>query len=395
MTELRDFFRKSLLDDTMRFWTAHGVDREQGGFFTFVDRAGGLLDSDKGVWIQGRATWLYSRLYNEIERRPEWLAIARSGAEFLSRHCFDADGRMFFKVTRDGRPLVKRRYAFSEVFAVIGFAEYARASGDASYLERARDLARFVEHLLSTPGMLPPKIDPRTRQLRSHSIAMIRVNMYQVLRNADPQGAYDGMIDAAIEDLFRYFVKPDKMALYETVGMQGELLDSPSGRCLNPGHAIDTSWFLMHEGASRKNAALVERAIRSLKAALERGWDPRYGGILYFVDAEGKQAEQLEWDMKLWWVHTEAIYATLLAHSLTGESVWLDEFEKTLEWSLHHFPDPEHGEWFGYLHRDGSVALDFKANNWKGMFHLPRQQLLCYQLLDDMIRKGQGTSTRR
>ncbi len=218
-------------------------------------------------------------------------------------------------------------------------------------------------------------------------MAMIQVNTLQVLRQADPDPKYDSMIDSAIEELFRYFVHPERAALFETVGPDGELLlDLPEGRCINPGHAIETAWFLMEEGRRRGNRHLIERALPILEWSLELGWDKRDGGIFSFIDIDGQQPEQLEWDMKLWWPQTETIYATLLAHHLTGEKRYLEWFEKVLAYAIGHFPDSEHGEWFGYLHRDGTVALDLKGNMWKGLFHLPRQQLNCHLLLTEMAK---------
>ena len=71
-----------------------------------------LLDDDKAVWIQGRATWLLATLYNTVEKRQEWLDGAKIGVDFLLNHCFDTDGQMFFHVTREGKPIRKRRYFF-------------------------------------------------------------------------------------------------------------------------------------------------------------------------------------------------------------------------------------------------------------------------------------------
>ena len=278
-----------------------------------------------------------------------------------------------------------RRYPFAEVFGVMAFAEYGRASGDRRCIQRARELMELVEQLISAPGALPPKFFPETWQARSHSLSMIRINTYQVLRKADPENSYEAAIDSAIDEVFRYFVKPAKKALLETVGTDGQILNCPAGRCINPGHAIETSWFILEEAKRRRDEDLMRRALQILDWSLERGWDDRYGGLFSFVDLEGRQPEQVEWDMKYWWPHTEAIYATLLAHTMTAEQRYSDWFEKILAWSLRFFPDREFGEWFGYLHRDGSVALDLKGNNWKGPFHLPRQQLYCHLLLEEQL----------
>jgi N-acylglucosamine 2-epimerase len=177
----------------------------------------------------------------------------------------------------------------------------------------------------------------------------------------------------------------EERALHETVGPEGQRLDSPEGRLVNPGHAIEVAWFLMHEARQRGDQALLAQAIDILEWSLQWGWDEVHGGLLYFVDLEGRPPEQLEWDMKLWWPHTEALYATLLAYQLTGAERWATWHERIRAWAFERFSDPEHGEWFGYLHRDGSVSLPAKGSMWKGAFHLPRAMWLCWRLAEDML----------
>lgn len=385
--ELSSYFYDCLVNDVVPFWARHAVDREYGGYTFFLDRTGGLLSPDKAMWTHGRVTWLFSRLYNELEKRPEWLELAAHGADFLRRYGFDANGRMYYSVARDGRPLRQRRYLFTEIFAVIGLAEYGKAAGDDGALELARSTLRLI-HEYNHTDKLPPKLIPETRQTRGHSMAMIQINALQVIRGADPGGEYQSMIDAAIEEVFTYFVHPQREALLETVGPAGEYLaDLPEGRCMHPGHAIETAWFVLEEARRTGDTALRDRALEIIDWSLERGWDSEYGGLLYFVDIEGRQQPSLEWDMKLWWAHNEAIYATLLAYHLSGRDHYYRWFETILDYSLSHFPDAEYGEWYGYLHRDGSLALDLKGNMWKGPFHLPRQLLYCYQLLEEMNRE--------
>lgn len=389
MEELSSYFHEELVNNTIPFWINHIMDKEYGGFSTFLDRKGNILSTDKPMWVMSRITWLLARLYNELEKREEWLNLARHGIDFIKKYGFDHDGRMFYVLTRNGRPLRKRRYLFTEIFGVIALAEYYRASGDKECLELAKKTMNLILNIYEKPGALEPKIIPETLKTRGHSMAMILINTFQILRAADRNNRYDKLIDKAIDEVLTYFVKPEKKVLLETVGINGEYLsDIPEGRCVNPGHSIETAWFIMEEGKYRNDMDLVNKALPILDWSLELGWDKEYGGILYFVDIEGRQPVQLEWDMKLWWPHNEAIYGTLLAYSLTDEKKYLDWFEKILDWSIKHFPDHEYGEWIGYLHRDGSIALDLKGNYFKGPFHLPRQQLYSYLLLQEMLNKG-------
>ena len=383
--ELLAHYRRCLLDDVVPFWLAHSLDHQEGGYLTCLDRDGSVYSTDKSIWLQGRGIWLFAKLYNNVEARQEWLDAAKVGYGFLVEHSFDADGRMYFSVTRDGRPLRKRRYLFAETFGVIACAEYALATDDEEALARAKETYRLVVDLYRTPGALMPKVYPQTRQTKSLSMPMILLATTQELRQVDSDPLYIEVVDEALDQILNQLLKRDERVLHETVGANGERLDSPEGRCLNPGHAIETAWFMLHEGRHRNDPSLTRAALDVLEWSLEWGWDPEHGGILSFVDTEGRPAEQLEWDMKLWWPHTEALYATLLAHHLTGASTYLDWYERIHSWAFSHFPDPEYGEWYGYLHRDGSVSHSLKGSMWKGAFHLPRALWLCTKVLEDMV----------
>lgn len=375
--------RDGLLDDTLPFWIRHGVDREQGGFITALAQDGSIVDTDKGVWQQGRFTWLLGELYNQVEPRDEWLELARHGAAFLDRHCFDpSDGRMWFHVTRDGRPIRKRRYAFSESFAAIAYGELAKATGDGHFADKARRaFQQFLDHNLR-PQDAPKFTD--VRPSRGLGFPMITIATAQELRDSVGLQEADAWIDRSIETIRRCHLNHDLQCVMETVGPNGEFLDHFDGRTLNPGHAIEGAWFIMLEGRIRGDRELVDTGLQMLDWSWTRGWDREHGGILYFVDAKGLPVQEYWHDMKFWWPQNEAVIATLLAYVLTGDSKYAEWHRQAHDWAHQHFPDPQHGEWFGYLHRDGRVSSTLKGGLWKGPFHLPRMQLVCWQLLDSL-----------
>jgi len=68
----------------------------------------------------------------------------------------------------------------------------------------------------------------------------------------------------------------------------------------------------------------------------------------------------------------------------TGDPKYADWHDQVHDWAYAHFPDPEYGEWFGYLYRDGRVSVHLKGNLWKGPYHLPRMQWYCWKLLEEM-----------
>jgi N-acylglucosamine 2-epimerase len=215
---------------------------------------------------------------------------------------------------------------------------------------------------------------------------MILIVTAQVLREADPENAakYTKWINHMTGVILTDFLKPEKKALFETVGSNGELLDTPAGRLVNPGHAIETSWFLLTEAMRNQDKELIQKSLDIMNWSYDLGWDPQYGGLLSFIDIDGRPSEKLEWDMKMWWPISETLVAYLMAYKATGDIFYLDRFKLVNEYFFSHFRDVECGEWYGYLHRDGTVSSDLKGNMFKGPFHIPRALMICYLMLDEM-----------
>lgn len=401
-TELYELYKDYLLDDCIPFWLKYSLDRDFGGYFTSLDRKGKVFSTDKSVWFQGRGLWIYSRLCNTLGKRNDWVEAARLGYEFITKYCFDTDGRMFFTVTQDGKPLRKRRYLFSETFAIIGLAEYYKVVGDKTILDKAKNIYKMVLSIYddsrNDPFKITPKFYSETRTTKAMAVPMILLNTNYILREIDNADYicndsinntclrdfnYDEIALGLINDIIGSFLKSNRKALFETVGINGEIIDTPAGRCINPGHSIEASWFLMQEAEHRDDSELMQKALNILNWSLDLGWDKDFGGLLYYIDIDGRPQEQLEWDMKLWWPHTEALYALLLAYKHTGEKSYLDWYNKVHDYTFDKFPDKEYGEWYGYLHRDGTVSHTLKGSIWKGPFHIPRSLLFCMQLLKD------------
>ncbi len=378
-------YRADLTDNILPFWLEHGLDRKHGGIYTCLDREGKLMDPTKSVWFQGRFAFVCSFAYNQVERRPEWLDAARQTLDFIEQHCFDADGRMYFEVAADGTPLRMRRYVFSESFAAIAMAEYALATGNQSYAEKALKIFKDMRRFLTTPGLLAPKYLPSV-EAQGHSITMIMINVASRLKKviADPE--LDRQIDESLFKLKNDFMHPEFKALLETVGPAGEFIDTCNGRVINPGHCIETAWFLFDVAMDRggdKN--LIDLGLTILNWSWDWGWDETYGGIINFRDCRNLPPQDYSQDMKFWWPQTEAIIANLYAYKLTGNELYLKRHRQVSEWAYGHFPDHEFGEWYGYLHRDGTVAQPAKGNLFKGPFHIPRMMVKGYQLCQEIL----------
>ena len=380
-------YKKDLTENIMPFWMEHGWDRENGGVYTCVDRDGSLMDSTKSVWFQGRFAFICAYAYNNVEKNQEWLDAAKSTLDFIEKHCFDEQGHMYFSVTAEGKPLRKRRYVFSETFASIAMSEYALATGDEHWAKRALQVFEDTQRFLNTPGFLPAKFEPEV-QLQSHSIIMILINVGSCIRKVINDPKLTQQIDESIAKLKKYFIHPEFKCLLETVGMNGEFIDNNMGRTINPGHCIETTWFIMEEAKLRGwDKPMLDMALQIFDWSWDWGWDKQYGGIINFRDCKNLPSQDYSQDMKFWWPQCETIISSLYAYLGTGDEKYIYRHERISEWTYAHFPDAEYGEWYGYLHRDGTVAQPAKGNLFKGPFHIPRMMIKSYMLCQEILKK--------
>lgn len=380
-------YKKDLTENIMPFWMEYGLDRENGGVYTCVNRDGSLMDTTKSVWFQGRFAFICSFAYNNVEKKQEWLDAAKSTLEFIEKHCFDEQGHMYFSVTAEGKPLRKRRYVFSETFAAIAMSEYALATGDQHWAKRAIQVFEDTQRFLATPGFLPAKFEEDVK-LQGHSIVMILINVGSCIRKVVDDPKLTQQIDDSIDKLKKYFIHPEFKCLLETVGENGEFIDTNMTRTINPGHCIETSWFIMEEAKLRGwDKPMFDMALQVFDWSWDWGWDKQYGGIINFRDCKNLPPQDYSQDMKFWWPQCETIIASLYAYLGTGDEKYLYRHERISEWTYAHFPDAEYGEWYGYLHRDGTVAQPAKGNLYKGPFHIPRMMIKGYMLCQEILKK--------
>lgn len=376
---LKQDFYDRLAHQVIPFWETYSPDHEHGGYYNCLDRDGQIFDSRKHVWLQGRQVWMFSKLFNTLEARPEWLRMAKLGADFLMRYAMREDGRVYFSLTADGKPLSMQRKIFSECFWIMAMAEYSRASGDPSYMEQARIAFSRVWHWSKDLSQVGRTSYPGETPSQGLAIPMILLNLIEELAGED-WNSYASEVNACIERMLMH-VHTDTQCVYELIGPSGEILPGYEGRTLNPGHAIEAGWFLQHWALRLGRQELSDIALKMVRWSFDRGWDSEHGGLFYFLDADGYSPTALEWDMKLWWPHCEAMYAHLLHYRLRGEAQDWERFERTYRWTMEHFPDPEFGEWYGYLNRRGEVTHRFKGGPYKGCFHVPRALWLCHRIL--------------
>ena len=374
-------YRKDLLESVIPFWLKYAPDRQFGGYFTCLDRDGTVYDTRKYVWLQGRMVWMFSKLYNELERRPEWLDMAKLGVDFIRRNAGDGKSRCYFSLTREGSPAFYQRKPYAAVFVMMGLLEYSKVTGDEEIRSEAVALFWSIRDWIANPALMDRPVFPGQPAVSSLADVMVVASMAMELAAVSPDSRYGEIMQDCLSAAFLHYDK-ERRILMETVAVDGSsLAGAPEGRLFCPGSSLEVAWFLLHVLRRFPDEVRQKQVLEIIEGSLEFGWDLEYGGLYYFMDVEGRPTLQLEASMKLWWPHTEALYAVLLAHSITGGEKWLTWLERLDGYAYKHFADPEYGEWFAYCDRHGNLTHTLKGNNYKGAFHVPRCLLLSVQLL--------------
>ncbi|XP_063427778.1 N-acylglucosamine 2-epimerase-like [Mytilus trossulus] len=383
---------RSDLDRTVNFWVKHSHDTVNGGFFNCIDKDGKIYDETKHVWLQARQVWMYARLYKEMKRfqKPEILEAAIKGAEFLQKFARNPETyRCYFSLTKEGKPVKIQRTIFSECFYLMAMSELGIVTGKQSYKKEALTMMDKIIHwVMEDDTEIGRQSLEGAPPHSSLAVPMMMLGIISQIETMDNSlsNNYSKATDWAVAEVFKH-VKRNGNAVLENVGLDGSELEGSGGRLMTPGHAIEAGWFLLDLASRTNKTELAETAIQTFMInPYNYGWDKQYGGLYYFLDVDGWSPAQLEWDLKLWWPHNEAMISFLMAYKHTKNVKHLDIFAQIFDYSYSHFVDKEQGEWYGYLDREGKVKIRSKGGVWKGCFHVPRALMMCEQMLEAMTK---------
>jgi len=277
LPQLLDFYCRHLLEDVVPFWLKYAVDWDYGGLNTCIRDDGSIVSYDKYMWSQLRAIWTFSALYNRIERRGEWLDVARNVFEFASKYGRDDEGRWVFRCSRTGEILEGPTSIYADGFAIYGMTEYARATGDERAVKIALETFENVQKRLQTGDFktAPYEVPPGAKV---HGISMIFSLVFHEL------GTFlndERIRQAALHhhrEVMDNFRRPERKMLFEYVGVDNSLrLDEPWGRTIVPGHAIESMWFQIHIARDYGDKQRIAQACECINWHMELGWDSQYG----------------------------------------------------------------------------------------------------------------------
>ncbi len=418
------FYENELKANILHYWLKRCEDREYGGFVNCYTNDGKELFSyDKFTWSQGRFVWMFAKLADteapvfDKEEREKLLSLARQGAYFLMEHCLmgEDDWRCVFLMERDGTPKEVEPGApldmsiYADCFVIAGVGMYAAASGDMKAYRFAKRLYDSAVDRVERDefNTLPYPLD---RKYRAHGIPMIFSNVSRELyRAAERLAPSDAPLllrnmEKYTGDTLTHFVDENNV-IHEVITKDNHFFPQILGQNMNPGHTIEDVWFMLDtvDFTGRTDWEPLIYAIA--KKALENGWDEEFGGIIHYAGIHGGKPEgdmtgveketmvkQLEdWDYKLWWVHTEALYSTLRLGFRTGDQVFFDWYERIFDYVFRTFPNPDREirEWIQICDRTGRGEWKVVGLPVKDPYHITRNLILIIELLYRELQRGE------
>lgn len=248
---LARLYRKRLFEDVMPFWEKHSPDRVHGGYLHSFDRKGGVLDTNKNMWCQGRMTYMMAALYNQMGKDRKWLALAKLGRDFMVKHAYAGNGRWRYLLDQKGGRVTAGPSFFTDSFVLLGLCEYAVASGSDEDLPLIRATYDALERNLTLPGFNEFHHFDLNPNHRWHSPHMIMVGLAETIRPVLGDKRIDATIARCLHDVLYTFAKDEHRLLFEVVNADGSVLKTDAGQTINPGHALESMWFCLEESLRR------------------------------------------------------------------------------------------------------------------------------------------------
>lgn len=339
--------------------------------------------------MNARILWAFSAAYRVL-KKPEFLEAATRAKDYVRDYFLDREyGGIYWSVDYQGNPLDTKKQTYAIGFAIYGFSEYARATGDKEALDIAISLYHDIEkHAFDAKNngyiealtrewnpiadmRLSDKDENGSRTMNTHlHIIEPYTNLYRVWKTPE--------LEKSIRNLLDIFT--DKLLNKETYHLDLFFNDEWEGKrnIESYGHDIEASW-LLHETALVLDDKIllhkIERIIRRIADAADEGLRPD-GSMVYEHWKDGDKYDL----QRQWWVQCENIighidlyqYFRTEENLLVAISCW--------NYVAKHLLDNKNGEWHWAILEDGTVNKeDDKAGFWKCPYHNSR---MCLELIE-------------
>ena len=362
------------LTNIFSYWIDYSIDDENGGFvgeISYDNRVN--KNSKKSVVLNTRILWTFSSAYI-FNPKPEYLEMAKRAYDYILKYFWDAEnGGVYWEIDSNGNPVNTNKIIYGQGFALYGFSEFYKATGNKESLEYSIKIFELIEKYSYDSiygGYIEAfskewKVINHIKTMNTHlHIIEPYTNLYCVWKNE--------LLGKKLKDLIYVFLEKiidHKSKKFNLVfKLNWEILSNE----ISYGHDIEGTWLLNEAAQVYGDENLINKikeiTIKMSDKVLENGIDSD-GSIFYEFN---KSKNHLNTD-KHWWPQAEGMVGFLNSYQITKDQKYLQEFEKLWEFIKNNIIDKKNGEWFRMVRKDGTICkTDPKVGFWKCPYHNSR-----------------------
>ncbi len=395
LSRLRDQYRRDLFTDFLPFMESHVIDHERGGFMCNTDHLGKRANENKNSWFEGRGTWVYSFLYNNLAREQKYLDVARRSVEFTLKSKPPRAELWPKELTREGNPLTSADgEIYGDLFIAEGLAEYSKATGEAQYWNTAREILFKCLDIYDRPDYRPTigqtYLGPTAKSFpgaRIQGVWMVVIRLVTQMLEMRADADLEKVADRCIDAITKHHYNPAFGLINELLNHDLTRPTDEYGQLVYTGHSIENLWMLMFEATRRRDEKLFETFAAWFKRHVEIAWDDVYGGVFRNL----QNVERNVWLVdKVLWLQEEVLIGSLFIYERTGAEWAKEMFERTYAYVREKYPLKSHGSplWMFASDRKVSYEAFLKMPKRVENFHHPRHLMLNLMSLERMIKRG-------
>jgi N-acylglucosamine 2-epimerase len=385
LEELREKYRTELFSRFLPNMDSYAVDHEHGGVMCSLDvRTGELENTNKTAWFVGRGLWLYSYLYNNLEKDPRFLEIASKSKDLLLSLQPSDDSFWVSKFTREGSPLSGPGDIYGSLFVAEGLAEYAKASGEMKYRELAKkiifncvgrydqpDYSYNISYLQNAPEIQGPRV-------LGHWMIFLSLST-QMLKHA-PDKDLEKLAERSVNAIMKHHINPEHGLTNEVINHDLSVPDNEYAQFSVIGHGLETLAFVMFEAARIKDKELFELSQNAFKKHVNVAHDALYGGYFHNL----LDVNKYDWEVrKSLWNQQEVLNGALFLIEHTGDDWARRTFAGTDAYIFEKFFRPENKFWFS----GGDRKLSDPNTDLLEHYHHGRQLMYGLLSIERMIKR--------
>ena len=389
LKKLREAYKEALFGKFIPNMDSLVVDHELGGFMCSVDiLTRKLLNTNKRAWFEGRGIWTYSFLYNNLEKDPRYLEIARKSKDFILK-LLPSDGSFYISgFTKEGKPLADTEGdIYGNLFVAEGLAEYSKASGEKKYLDQAKEIIlKAVERYDRPDFSYAYKAENRVTGPRILGHWMILLSLTtQILRQGQDL-QIQALADRCVDAIMNHHLNSEYRLLNEALAHDlGPLSDPVASQFGDIGHGCETLAFVMNYAVLRRDAVLFKKASAEFKRHVNAAWDDVYGGHFHVLENVSTNTWALN---KLRWLQEDILIGALILIEHTGDQWALNCYAKTEAYIRKNYVRPE----YAFVIDSGDRKMEKHSQVRAEHYHYPRQLMVSILAIDRIISRGEKPS---